>query len=58
MGMDPVCGQKVDEERTPYKYEYEGTTYFFCSQGCKRALELRPDIIVKRIEEKRVPGMS
>ena len=58
MGMDPVCGQKVDEEKTPYKHEYQDTMYFFCSQSCKRAFELRPDIIVKRIQEKRVPGMS
>ncbi len=58
MGIDPVCGQKIDEEKTPYKSEYQGVGYFFCSESCRRAFDLKPDIIVKRIQEKRVPGMS
>jgi len=40
--IDPVCGMTVDPDRTPHKSEYEGTTYYFCSPGCKKAFEAEP----------------
>ncbi len=32
--IDPICGMTVDPESAAGKYEYEGTTYYFCSKGC------------------------
>jgi len=32
--MDPVCGMEVDPENAAGSYDYKGTTYYFCSQGC------------------------
>ncbi|MGC8915589.1 MAG: heavy metal translocating P-type ATPase [Thermoanaerobaculum sp.] len=32
--LDPVCGMAVDPQRTPHRFEYEGTTYFFCCPHC------------------------
>ena len=32
--IDPVCGMEVEPESAAGSYEYRGTTYFFCSQGC------------------------
>jgi Cu+-exporting ATPase len=34
MQIDPVCGMEVDPESAAGSYEYQGTTYWFCSTGC------------------------
>jgi P-type Cu+ transporter len=33
--IDPVCGMKVDPGSAAAKVEADGTTYFFCSIGCR-----------------------
>ena len=43
MAKDPVCGMTVDEKTTTLKSEYKGTTYYFCSPGCKRDFDKEPD---------------
>ena len=40
--IDPVCGMTVATESAEHKSEYQGTTYYFCSPGCKRAFEKNP----------------
>jgi len=37
---DPVCGMRTDEEGP--SAEYDGESYYFCSNTCKRAFERRP----------------
>ncbi|MGC3972937.1 MAG: YHS domain-containing protein [Nitrospira sp.] len=32
--IDPVCGMTVDPATAAGSFAYQGTTYFFCSQGC------------------------
>jgi P-type Cu+ transporter len=32
---DPVCGMKVDPDKTPYREDHAGGTYYFCSAGCR-----------------------
>ena len=39
---DPVCGMTVDEESAPASSEYEGKTYYFCSQDCKEEFDSDP----------------
>lgn len=39
MRKDPVCGMTVDPNRAAGKSEYQGSTYYFCSQGCKRKFD-------------------
>jgi Cu+-exporting ATPase len=40
---DPVCGMKVDVARPPGGLtEHGGTTYYFCSAGCKRKFDADP----------------
>jgi Cu+-exporting ATPase len=34
VAKDPVCGMYVDENKTPFKVERGGITYYFCSQNC------------------------
>jgi len=45
MGMqtDPVCGMKVDDQKAAAKVQYQGSTYFFCSDECKRKFEQQPE---------------
>ncbi len=40
--IDPVCDMTVDTETAQYTSEFEGTTYYFCSPGCKRAFDRNP----------------
>lgn len=41
--VDPVCGMKVDSEKTRYKTVYKDKVYYFCSSHCKKAFEENPD---------------
>ena len=43
MKIDPVCGMKVDPKTAAASMEYEGETYYFCSQGCKAGFEKDPE---------------
>jgi Cu+-exporting ATPase len=45
---DPVCGMQIDEEDAAGKAEYEGTTYYFCSQACRQKFEANPAQYVKQ----------
>ncbi|MGA2941954.1 MAG: heavy metal translocating P-type ATPase [Xanthobacteraceae bacterium] len=33
--IDPVCGMKVDPEKSPHRHEYRHKTYHFCGAGCR-----------------------
>ncbi len=39
---DPVCGMDVTPETAGAKTEYEGHTYYFCSQSCKDSFDRQP----------------
>lgn len=43
MAKDPVCGMQVSEATAAAKTDYKGTTYYFCSPGCKSAFEKNPE---------------
>jgi xanthine dehydrogenase accessory factor len=45
---DPVCGMTVPASRSGKSLVYDGTTYHFCSGGCRRAFESDPAAYVKR----------
>ena len=45
---DPVCGIQVDEQQAAETAEYLGKTYYFCSEGCRRKFEQRPEQYVVR----------
>ncbi len=42
MVKDPVCGMQVDDQRAMFKSQYQGQTYYFCSEDCKRKFEQNP----------------
>jgi xanthine dehydrogenase accessory factor len=39
--VDPICGMTVDAVPASHPLEVDGTTYYFCSLGCRAALESR-----------------
>jgi P-type Cu2+ transporter len=45
--IDPVCGMTVIGE-TDTTLEYEGTTYYFCSAGCRAKFKEGPATYLKR----------
>jgi YHS domain-containing protein len=47
MAIDPVCGMTVDEKTAQDKTDYKGSTYYFCSSGCKKAFESEPEKYLK-----------
>ena len=48
MAIDPVCGMEVDEKTAAAQTEYKGTTYYFCSQGCKLSFDRDPEKYLKQ----------
>jgi YHS domain-containing protein len=47
---DPVCGMDVTPETAAGTSEYNGTTYYFCSPGCKRSFDKDPEKYVGHAE--------
>jgi P-type Cu+ transporter len=43
MAKDPVCGMDVDpNSANVYSTEYQGETYYFCAESCKKSFETNP----------------
>ena len=40
---DPVCGMTVDRQKTPFRSEWAGKTYYFCGEGCKSRFDADPE---------------
>ena len=40
--IDPVCGMTVDPATAAGHHEYEGTTYHFCAESCRRKFAQDP----------------
>jgi P-type Cu+ transporter len=41
--IDPVCGMSVNPLTSPHRFEYRGTTYHFCSGGCRTKFATAPE---------------
>jgi adenylate cyclase len=42
MATDPVCGMRIDPDDAVATAEYEGETYYFCSEACREAFVAGP----------------
>lgn len=42
MAKDPVCGMEVDPNDAAAAVEYDGKSYYFCSQDCADSFEDDP----------------
>lgn len=49
--VDVVCGRKVDKKGATYTYEYEGKTYYFCSQWCMTQFGMDPTSFIEDKDE-------
>ncbi len=52
--QDPVCGMSVDPAPAAEQIDYEGETYYFCSEGCKETFSKDPGRYIGR--PKTAPG--
>lgn len=43
----PVCGMQIDSGEAAGRLEYEGQTYYFCSEGCRETFAANPGEYVK-----------
>ena len=50
MTRDHVCDMDVDERTAPFQLEYEGDTYYFCSERCKDKFADDPESYVSRLD--------
>ncbi len=50
--IDPVCGMEVDPEKAGWQSNFNGSTYFFCAEGCWRAFEANPKKYMHNISHK------
>jgi magnesium-transporting ATPase (P-type) len=48
---DPVCGMKVEPEKTDIKVELEGYVVYFCSERCKEEFMRNPEKYLSRIQK-------
>ncbi len=39
---DPVCGMMIDDQTAEAKSTYQGKTYYFCSEECKKSFDADP----------------
>src|SRR5450759_5338727 len=46
MATDPVCGMQVDERTAAGSSVFEGSSYYFCSAGCKNKFEANPSAYI------------
>jgi YHS domain-containing protein len=52
MDKDPVCGMTVSRGQVADKSDYQGRTYYFCSEDCKGRFDLNPlQYSVRRVSE-------
>jgi len=42
MEKDPVCGMDVDPATARHTNVHQGTTYYFCAPGCRKAFDAEP----------------
>lgn len=43
MEKDVVCGMNVDPKKAAGQSDYKGTTFYFCSLGCKQKFDATPE---------------
>jgi Cu+-exporting ATPase len=56
---DPVCGMSVDIEKAEFRFDYKGTTYYFCSKHCLDKFSKKPEEYLSgKATEKTLPSSS
>ena len=42
MGLDPVCKMEVNPASAAAQSEFEGQSFYFCSEACKQKFDASP----------------
>lgn len=40
---DPVCNMEIDEQSAAGRSQYQGQTYYFCTESCKEEFDRNPE---------------
>ena len=40
---DPVCNMEIDEHSAAGRSQYQGQTYYFCTESCKEEFDRNPE---------------
>ncbi|TAK75795.1 MAG: YHS domain-containing protein [Dehalococcoidia bacterium] len=48
MARDPVCGMNVEPKSAAASTEWQGKTYYFCSDSCARQFQQDPGRYIKK----------
>jgi P-type Cu+ transporter len=48
---DPVCGMDVEPDEAAGQSDFQGTTYYFCCNECKRKFDQRPEAFAKQTQK-------
>ncbi len=46
--IDPVCGMNVPPGKRDLVAEYQGSSYYFCAEACRKAFEKNPEKYLER----------
>ena len=46
--IDPVCGMNVPPGNAEFVNNYQGRTYYFCAEACRKAFEANPKKYLER----------
>jgi YHS domain-containing protein len=46
--QDPVCNMEIDEQSAAGRSQYEGQTYYFCTESCKDEFDRNPQQYVNQ----------
>jgi Cu+-exporting ATPase len=49
---DPVCGMDVEPEKAAASVQWQGETWYFCSQGCREKFVADPEGVLRQRSEK------
>lgn len=49
--QDPVCGMKFAKRQSAAETDYDGRTYYFCTEHCKEVFQQDPDRFVVADED-------
>jgi Cu+-exporting ATPase len=55
--IDPVCGMKVDPTTSKHRFDYNGTTYHFCREGCQTKFAASPVSYLDNSKAKPAPAV-
>jgi YHS domain-containing protein len=53
---DPVCGMSVNIAGAAHTAEFQGKTYYFCSEGCKNAFNKEPGKFLQKESAEETPA--